>query len=83
MKYLKLNINTTKEQFKPIEIKINELGLINEIDFNSIKEGYIYIYRDISNKVCNFIVPPHRFNRQIKDNEDYGKEITLEEFLKL
>lgn len=45
MKYLKLNPKITKEQLKPIQDKIKEMGLIDKIEFNRIKNGCIYIYR--------------------------------------
>lgn len=89
MKYLKLNINTSKEECKLIEDKIKKLGYIGDfgdftIDLKRLKEGYVYIYRSLNtNVISQYICQPHRYCRQIKNSKDYGEEITIEEFLKL
>ena len=99
MKYLKVKTDITKEELKPVRLKIEEMGFIDGIDFRTIREGCVYIYRfsvgkgyykklDILNKhddkrVGNHSFKPYRHNSNMKDAEEFGKEITIEEFLKL
>lgn len=89
MKYLKLDINITKEQCKLIDDKFKSWGCKQRgtkydfhISLKSIKKGYPYVWRS-SAGVSHFLVPPFRFNKKIMDSEYYGEEITIEEFLKL
>ena len=84
MRFLKVNRNITKEELKPVREKIVNLGLIDKIRFDDIKIGAVYIYREGSNKeVKNYNCRPCRSNPNTKLCENFGKEITIEEFLKL
>ena len=85
MRYLKLDTDTTKDEFEKIKKKIEDLGYeTKELDFYEVKNGYVYLYRGLRNKVMGqYRINPFKFSRKFKDSFSFGKEMNLNEFFEL
>ena len=78
--YLKIPKNITMKNFEKIKDKFKKLGYPTNLDFFSIKSGYIYIYSINSKEINQYCCEPEFFS-WIK--KGFYKKIKLDNFFKL